>query len=553
MEVGDHILSMMVDDDSDFWVSEFTENDMKAMYNVLDAYYTSDGLARKAKRKAKQALVQSLFGRTVTSAIAQAKRVDRAMAKAQREARTQANLQMQKSAKVLDIQLKFIGEDMYDRKRDELDDITARIESLESKLGSGEPLPTSVLKTELESIKNDINDVQEEDDQQKNLIVSMRDHIKETVTEAREKVAEGDKKAVEIVKEANEEQEDLVEIEQEMRNNGDIPSTFSDVPDAPPPPGHPDFTKPQNWRTQDGDVVKVTPQQAAVAEEVKDSLQESEKNLFDSLKEAVTSRHERMGYVEETKDDEPNGGDEWEDEYSGSSDARVNAKNDIIRIVLDMRARAGLPIDGSYGKKKKKTKTAKTSMPARATTISNRSAAKKPHPYYRTSLPKTVTKKEEDKSKSTTPTSSPEGRNLPSRYGRNTRPVPSDSAKAKVSPSYTRRNPATTAKRVPMRRKRRPVPTRRRVPMNRRDTRKTSGSSTTTTTKKPLPSSSSLMSTLDDAEETKNEDNVFEMPDAYTSTRVEEEEVRPLETRKSVWRMDSDSEEESEDYDDTIW
>jgi len=268
MEVGDHILSRMVDDDSDFWVSEFTESDMKAMYNVLDAYYTSDGLARYVE-KAKKAIAQTRFGAIVTSAIAQAKRVDRAMAKAQREARTQANLQMQKSAKVLDIQLKFIGEDMYDRKRDELDDITARIESLETKLDSGEPLPTSVLKTELKSIKNDVTDVQEEDDQQKNLVVSMRDHIKETVTEARETVAEGDKKAVKIVKEAIEEQKDLVEIEQEMRKDGDIPSTFSDVPDAPPAPGHPDFTKPQNWRTQDGDVVKVTPQQAAVAEEVK--------------------------------------------------------------------------------------------------------------------------------------------------------------------------------------------------------------------------------------------------------------------------------------------
>jgi hypothetical protein len=546
MEVGDHILSRMVDDDSDFWVSEFTENDMKAMYNVLDAYYTSDGLARYVE-KAKKAIAQTRFGAIVTSAIAQAKRVDRAMAKAQREARTQANLQMQKSAKVLDIQLKFIGEDMYDRKRDELDDITARIESLESKLGSGEPLPTSVLKTELESIKNDINDVQEQDDQQKNLVVSMRDHIKETVTEARETVAEGDKKAVEIVKEAIEEQEDLVEIEQEMRNDGDIPSTFSDVPNAPPPPGHPNFTKPQNWRTQDGDVVKVTPQQAAVAGEVKDSLQESEKNLFDSLEEAVTLRRKRMG-LDEEKDNEPNGGEEWEDEDTIYLNARVNAKNDILRIVLDMRARAGLPIDGLYGKKKKTT-----NMPARATTISNRSAVKKPQTYYRVSPPKTVTEKEEDKSKSTAPTSSSGERNLPLRYGRNTRPVPSDSAKAKVSPSYTRRKPATTAKRVPMRRKRRPVPTRRRVPMNRRDTRKTSGSSTTTTTKKPLPSSSSLISTLDDAEETKNEDNVFEMPDAYTSTRVEEEEVRPLETRKSVWRMDSDSEEESEDYDDTIW
>jgi len=75
----------------------------------------------------------------------------------------------------------------------------------------------------------------------------------------------------------------------------------------------------------------------------------------------VTLRHERMGYVEETKDDEPNGGDEWEDDYSGASDARVNAKNDIIRIVLDMRARAGLPIDGSYGEKKEDDQHARKS------------------------------------------------------------------------------------------------------------------------------------------------------------------------------------------------
>jgi len=364
-----------MDDRLDLFMSEFTESDVKIMAAIVDSYYsTSSGASISVKAN----VDLSQVGGTLSSALKQAGRVKKKVFGLRMKARKKAGAALRKGLKIADAQLTFIsGENAQLRK--ELSDV--RNELSKCLAGEGKLAMTEdTKKIAIESSMKQVDQVVEESAQIDQLIVETREELASAVEEASSAVIEGDKAAVDVINGAIDDQRDIQKIQSEMEESGDIPSAISAVPMAPVAPGQPGYTKPQRWRTSDGDEIKISPEQAASADEVQEDLQDTKGDLFASLREEVARRRRVIS------------GNEDED-----AEAEISAAGDILNRVLEMQINAGYHMTSPAAKVPEIRRASADSE------VLGKTTRRRNQPYFRSSpLRKAPVEKEETDRKTTT-------------------------------------------------------------------------------------------------------------------------------------------------------
>jgi len=265
-------------------MSEFTENDIKIMAAIVDSYYKSG-----ASVEIKADVDLSVVGETVSSALKQVGKVKKKISSIRLGGRKKAISILKKSLGVVNIQLNVI-KDQNTQLRKELSDVRAELSKCLS--GKGEEAVTvGTQKVLVESAMKQVKQVEEESNQIDQLVDETVAESQAAVEKASNAVLESDQEAVNTISQAVDDQKDIQAIQTKMEANGDIPTS---IPTAPLAPSQPGYEKPQKWRTDDGDEIKVSPLQATPADEVQEDLQETQGDLFDQLKAAVTAREGRL-------------------------------------------------------------------------------------------------------------------------------------------------------------------------------------------------------------------------------------------------------------------
>lgn len=311
----------MSSDSLDHVMSEFTEEDIKIMSAIVNRHYKS-GL----KFSAKANVDISPLGGTISSSLKQLRNVSKKVSKIRLDARKRAIEILKKNIAVVNFQLKFIKDQNSDLRR-ELGDVKKELNSCYNPKDEASVMTPAAKNIAIESAMKQVSQVYDESSQIDSLIDETLKESEKAEKEASSSVLKGEKGALEELDDAIEDQKDIQKIQTEMEKAGDIPKSISAIPKAPIAPGQEGYIKPQIWKTSDGEKIKITPEQAAGADEIQEELVEEKKDLLSALRDAIGKRRESI---------DP-----------------VDSESNIMKTIMEIRSRAGYPLKKNDTLKKK--------------------------------------------------------------------------------------------------------------------------------------------------------------------------------------------------------
>lgn len=238
---------------------------------------------------------------------------------------TQTTVINKNQLKALENQIKELKRENEDVKR-EL--IKCQEEKKKEKKGRDTiKLDKDTQKILMDSAVQQTKHVDEEVEQMEKIIEASKKSIDNGIKQAMITIEEGERKAAMMMQEADTQAGEIQEIKESMEKRGQIPTTISNIPEAPPAPN---FDKLQRVsilkKGREVDAITLTPRSASVADTVKAAIVKEKTDLFTQLRRAV---EDRRTWIEPNGDNNNNNngdGDEWE---TSSSSIRPSKANNI--------------------------------------------------------------------------------------------------------------------------------------------------------------------------------------------------------------------------------